>query len=317
MACQFALPRQPAYNSDTGSLFGPYSYKVRQNEPHPSLSPLPYGHHFNLLMRNTTGQHSTPLHMLLAQIPWNQWSIRWRMPGVFMGAFFLLVACQPDESPLRSEIATLKKQLTKQEAVIRALQGGSTVMQQQIDLLNGELREAQDNTKAAEAEGVSLSSTVQSLATQNDTLKKQVQWARAKSARITEAIKVKVHEQGAQSHDLPYPLSAASKATEAALAGNSYTLRVRANTGRMAVYVTDRKVSKPASLEVAGFRNQYVVSLYVLSSKGTRVKVNAEFEKTSQGGRIMPTTPEEKAEIERRLIEEIKKKLAIPVKLRS
>ena len=238
---------------------------------------------------------------------------------MLMGAFCLLVACQPDESPLRSEIVSLKKQLAKQDAVIRSLQGGSTVMQQQIDLLNGELRDAQHATTAATAEGVSFANTMKILATQNATLKKQVTWARAKSARLTQAIRqaIRVEEHGAQRHDLPYPLAATTKATEDALARNSYTVKVRANTDRTAVYVTDRKVSKPASLEVTGFRNQYVVSLYFLSTTGTRIKVKAEFEKTGQGGRIMRTTPEETAEIERRLIEEITKILAGPATSRS
>jgi hypothetical protein len=76
------------------------------------------------------------------------------------------------------------------------------------------------------------------------------------------------------------------------------------------VYVTERKVSPPASLEVSGFRNQYLVSLHTLPSKGTRVSVKADFEKMAQGGRILAASPDETAEIEQRLIAEIRKALA-------
>jgi hypothetical protein len=42
--------------------------------------------------------------------------------------------------------------------------------------------------------------------------------------------------------------------------------------------------------------------------------VKAEFEKLAQGGRILSVSPEETAEIERRLIGEVSKALAAPQK---
>jgi hypothetical protein len=42
--------------------------------------------------------------------------------------------------------------------------------------------------------------------------------------------------------------------------------------------------------------------------------VKAEFEKLAQGGRILSVSPEETAEIERRLIGEVSKALAAPSK---
>ena len=80
--------------------------------------------------------------------------------------------------------------------------------------------------------------------------------------------------------------------------------------GEKAVYVTERKVSSPTSLEVAGFRNQYLISLQALPANATKLGVKAEFEKVAQGGRILSVSPEETAEIERRLIGEINKALA-------
>jgi hypothetical protein len=76
------------------------------------------------------------------------------------------------------------------------------------------------------------------------------------------------------------------------------------------VYVTDRKISTPTSLEVAGFRNQYVISVQALPSNVTRLIVKADFEKLAQGGKILSVSVEEMSEIERRLIAEVNKALA-------
>jgi hypothetical protein len=93
------------------------------------------------------------------------------------------------------------------------------------------------------------------------------------------------------------------------MARNGYALRVSIKTDEKAVYVTDRKVSPPASLEVAGFRNQYTIALQALPANLTRLSVKAEFEKVAQGGRILSVSADETIEIERRLIGEISRAL--------
>ena len=55
--------------------------------------------------------------------------------SVLMALALSVTACQPEESPLKSENETLHKQADKQESVIVSLQEGNKVMQQQIDLL--------------------------------------------------------------------------------------------------------------------------------------------------------------------------------------
>ena len=87
-------------------------------------------------------------------------------------------------------------------------------------------------------------------------------------------------------------------------------LRVNIKTDQKAVYVTDRKVSNPTSLEVSGFRNQYVIAIQALPANVTRLVVKADFEKLAQGGKILSVSAEEIAEIERRLIAEVNKALA-------
>ena len=82
-----------------------------------------------------------------------------------------------------------------------------------------------------------------------------------------------------------------------------------------AVYVTERKSVPPASIEVPGFRNQYVVSLHALAPSNTRVHVKADFERMAQGGRVLAVPAEETADVARRLIGEIMKAVASPGKV--
>ena len=109
-------------------------------------------------------------------------------------------------------------------------------------------------------------------------------------------------------------MNAITKIAEEALGRNGYHIKVSIKTDQKAIYVTERKVSPPTSLEVAGSRNQYVVSLQALPSNVTRLSVKADFEKLAQGGRILSVSAEEVAEIERSLIREINKALSSPSK---
>ncbi|MBX3235406.1 MAG: hypothetical protein KF814_04585 [Nitrospiraceae bacterium] len=232
----------------------------------------------------------------------------------------LFVGCQPDESPFRQENDQLRKQLNKQESVLSSLQDGNKVMQQQIDLLNQELRDAKKqaekalaDAKAFQTESKTLGTKLESQLAETKKLSAEVQRTAAKAAQATESLKVE--EKGAQAEDLPRALAVVSKAAEEALARNGYQVKVGLKTEQRAVFVTERKVSTPASLEMSGFRNQYVVSLQALPSNVTRLSVKADFEKLMQGGRVLGVSAEETAEIERRLIAEIGKAVSSPGKL--
>jgi hypothetical protein len=217
--------------------------------------------------------------------------------------------CQPDESaPFNEENERLRKQAVKQESVIVSLQEGNKVMQQQIDLLNRELREARKETERVEAERSAVAATLGTKVAENKKLAAEAEQTAARKAQAAQTLRVE--DTGGQSEELPQALAAVGKAAEEALARNGYTVRVSVKTDQKAVYVTERKVSAPASLEVSGFRNQYLVSLQTLPSKGTRLSVKADFEKMAQGGRILAAGPDETAEIEKRLIAEIRKALA-------
>jgi len=230
------------------------------------------------------------------------------------------VGCAPDESPFRQENESLRKQLAKQESVLNSLQDGNKVMQQQIDLLNQELRDAKKQAEHAQAEAKALQAEAKTLGTKLDStlaeskkLSGEIQRTAAKAAQATDNIRI--DEKGSQVEDLPRPLAAVGKAAEEALAKNGYRVKVSVKTDQKTIYVTERKVTTPTSLETSGFRNQYVVSLQAMPSNVTRLSVKADFERLAQGGRILAVDAEETAEIERRLIAEIGKAVASPSKL--
>lgn len=202
--------------------------------------------------------------------------------------------CQPDDSPLKAENESLKKQVTKQESLVTSLQDNNKIMQQQIDLLNQELRDAKQTTER-------LNEQLDEQLAYTERIREEVQKAAATD--------LKIDDKGAQFDTLPSPVVSVTKVVEGALSRNGYRLKVGAKMGPKAVYMTERKVSKPTSLEVAGFRNQYLVSLQAVSGNGTKLGVKAEFEKLAQGGRILKVSADETAEIERRLINEIRKTL--------
>ena len=225
-------------------------------------------------------------------------------------ALVILPGCKPDDSPFKAENETLKKQVVRQESLVTSLQDGNKVMQQQIDLLNQEIRDAKRAAEVAKAEAKSAGEQLE-----NQLVQARKLTADIKRTAIEQAAQsIHIEQKGAQFEDIPRPLSAVAKTVEEALARNAYQVRVSIKADQKAVFVTERKVSNPVSLEVAGFRNQYVVSVQAQSMNVTRLSVKAEFEKLAQGGRILSVSAEETAEIERRLIGEVSKVLAAPSK---
>ena len=233
--------------------------------------------------------------------------------AAWLGAIALCVSltgCKPDDSPFKAENDALKKQVAKQESLLNSLQDGNKVMQQQINLLNQELRDAKTATEAAKAEATHLSEQLDVQLAQAKRMSAEVQ----RTAAAQAAHSLKIEDKGAQIDTLPRPLNTVAKAVEDALARNGYQLKVSVKTDQKAGYVTERKVSNPSSLEVSGSRNQYLITLQSLPANLTKLSVKAEFEKVAQGGRILSVSAEETTEVERRLIGEIRKALDAPSK---
>lgn len=218
------------------------------------------------------------------------------------------VGCQPDESPLKGENDALHKQVQKQESVIVSLQDGNKVMQQQIDLLNKELREAKQQVERVMGERTALTSQLDEQEGKTRKMAAEAQKVAERVALLSHA--VRVDDKGGASEEVSASLPNVVKALEEALTKNGYGVRAGILTEQKAVYVTDRKISEPASLEIPGFRNQYVLSLQALAPNRTRLIVKAEFERMAQGNRILSAGKEDMTEIERRLIVEITKSLS-------
>jgi hypothetical protein len=227
------------------------------------------------------------------------------LPGLLV-----LSGCKPDDSPFRAENDALKKQLSRQESLVSSLQDGNKVMQQQIDLLNQEMRDARKAAESAKAEAKAAAEQLEQQLVQARKFTADIK----KTALEQAAQNIHIEQKGAQFEDLPRPLNAVTKTVEEALVRNGYQVKVSVKADQKAVIVTERKVSNPVSLEVAGFRNQYLIALQAQPTNVTRLTVKAEFEKLAQGGRILSVSPEETAEIERRLIGEVSKALAAAAK---
>lgn len=241
----------------------------------------------------------------------------WSIPLFTMGLMSCLIiaGCQPDESPLKNENARLQSRIEKQESIIASLQEGNKVMQEQINLLNKELRDAEQDTEATVAETQenldhlkserkALLDKIDRLQARNRALAQERERLLAKGAAVQKALRVS--EEGGQTAELPEPLPVAAKGVEDALDRNGYAVLVSMKTDQKAVYVTNRKISEAASLELSGFRNQYVIALDEVDTGKTRLRVRAEFEKIAQQQRILEANEEEIAEIERRLITAIR-----------
>lgn len=223
-----------------------------------------------------------------------------------------------------------KKQVSKLESVIHSLQEGNTIMQKQIDLLNQEarqtaesyeeqLREAeaayQAQLREAEAKMAELVNSpkkdvarIKVLEKEHQKLKGENKWLRSQRDQMRKTLTLE--QIGGQSQELPFPFSSASKIIEDALTKNGYSILSSMQTDQKAIYITNRKTSLPPSLELSGFRNQYLLSIEKGPSDQTIIWVRAEFEKLSKNGQMFSAPQSEITDIELRLIQEIHQALS-------
>jgi hypothetical protein len=223
------------------------------------------------------------------------------------------MGCKPDPSAMSEENERLREQVAKQESMVSSVQDGNKFLQEQTHVLTQEVREAKKEAIRLEAERKAAATKLEAQLLENRKLSRDNQLMTAKKSQAEQLLRVE--DKGSQSEEVARSLAAVCKAVEEALGRNGYSLRVSMKTDLRAVYVTDRKVSVPTSLELPGFRNQYLVSIQALPSNHVRLSVKAEFEKMGQGGRVLVAGNEEIAEIERRLIAEIQQALATPGKV--
>lgn len=227
-----------------------------------------------------------------------------------------LFGCAPDDTPLKAENQRLKKQIERQETIIASLQEGNKILQQQIDRLNQEARAQQEQleealrasqaqidqlTQGTQAENQQL----QELKRQNKKLKDDIRWLRRQRDQFRQGMEIFVPLE----HPivLPHSLPNVLAVVETILTQNGYALLAKMQTDQKAVLVTQRKTSAAASLEVPGFRNQFLVTLEQDANQRTKLWIIAEFEKFMSNGVVIQPTAQEVKEIQRRLAQEIQR----------
>ena len=241
-----------------------------------------------------------------------------------------LTGCPQDNSGLQEENIQLKKQVTKLESVIHYLQEGNKIMQQQIDLLNQEARKTgesyekqlgnaeathQEQLREAQAKMAELKNgpkkdvaRIKTLEEENRKLAGETKWLRSQRDQMRKTLTIQ--QIGGQTQELPFSFSSVSKMIEEALTKNGYSILSSMQTDQKAIYITDRKTSLPPSLELSGFRNQYLISIEKGPSDHAIVWVRAEFEKLSKNGQMFSAPQSDITEIELRLIQEIHQALS-------
>ncbi len=243
-----------------------------------------------------------------------------KMPSILIRAalgllaILSLTACPQDQTAIQGEVHQQKKQIAKLESVIQSLQEGNKVLQQQIDRLNQEARDTAASYEAKLQEAQNLITqlnngpkkdvaTIQSLEKKNTKLQKDAKWLRSQRDHMRKSLIIQ--KIGGQTHDLPFAFPTVSTIMDDALTKNGYTVLATMHTDQKAIYITDRKTSLPPSLELSGFRNQYLVMIEKGPADHTTIWVRAEFEKLSRNGHIFAAPQPELADIELRFIQEI------------
>ncbi len=231
---------------------------------------------------------------------------------VLLCVFPILQGCPQDRIPLLEEENTeLKKLGAKQESMIITLQEGNRVFQEQIDRLNQELREQQkeldQKIKAAQETGQglaverhALTQQVTELTRENRKLTNDTQWLRRQRELFRQSIST--HISGANAQTFTIGFSPMIEATKRALLQHGYSILAHMATDQKAVFVTERKTSASPSLELPGFRNQYLLVLEGIGQHATTLKVKAHYEKISQEGKTLGVSDNETADIELRMI---------------
>jgi hypothetical protein len=252
------------------------------------------------------------------------------MVAVLLLLFLFLAGCPGDNSGLQEENAKLKKQVTKLESVIHSLQEGNKIMQQQIDWLNQEARKTeesyetqlrnaeashQEQLQDAQAQMAELMNSPKKDVARIQTLEKAIRklegetnWLRKQRDQMRKTLTIQ--KIGGQTQELPFSFSSVTTIIEDALTKNGYSILSSMQTDQTAIFITDRKTSLPPSLELSGFRNQYLLSIEKGPSDHSTLWVRAEFEKISKNGQMFSAPQSEVTDIELRLIQEIHQSLS-------
>jgi hypothetical protein len=244
--------------------------------------------------------------------------------------FLFLAGCPEDHSAIQEDNKKLNKKVEKLESFIQSLQEGNKVLQQQIDRLNQDARKTEASYKEqlrdaetthqeqlldAQAKIAELvngpkkdGAKIKILEQEHRKLEGENKWLRSQRDQMRKTLTLQ--QIGGQTQELPFPFSSALAIIEDALTKNGYSILSSMQTDQKAIYITDRKTSLPPSLELSGFRNQYLLSIEKGPSDHAILWVRAEFEKLSKNGQMFSAPQSDITDIELRLIQEIHQALS-------
>ena len=192
----------------------------------------------------------------------------------------------------RKLLADAKKLRKQLELVQQAGQGFSTEKQ---DLLQQITALTQENRK---------------LSADGQKFKNDAQWLRKQRELVRQSLQA--NNQNVKAQTLLHKLPEVTKAALQSLADNGYTLMAKMETDQKSVFITEQKTSPSPSIELPGYRNQYLMELEAQPDNRTALKVKARYEEVTPGGTIIEVGEEEVTEIERRLIQAIRQILDHP-----
>ncbi len=211
-------------------------------------------------------------------------------------------------------LSTEKQNLLQQ---VTALTKQKRKLKRDADKLRKQIKLVQQTGKGLSAEKQDLRQQIEVLTQENLKLqadgqkfKNDAQWLRKQREHIRQALQA--NNQAVKPQTLPHKLPDVTKATLQALVRYGYSLMAKMETDQKSVFITERKTALSPSIEVPGYRNQYLLELETQPNNETTFKVKAEYEEIAPGGIISEVGEEKVAEIEQRLIQVIRQILNQP-----
>lgn len=211
-------------------------------------------------------------------------------------------------------LSTEKQNLLQQVTAItnknRKLQAETKKLRKQFEL-------AQQTEQGLSTEKQELIQQIAALTQENQKLqvdgqkfKNDAQWLRTLRDRFRQSLQA--NNQTVKAQTLFHKMPDVTKAALQALTNNGYTLMAKMETDQKSVFITERKTSPSSSIELPGYRNQYLMEFEAQPDNQTALKVKAQYEEMTTGGTIIQVGEEEVALIERRLIQAIRQILDPP-----
>lgn len=211
-------------------------------------------------------------------------------------------------------LSTEKQNLLQQVAAItnknRRLQAETKKLRKQLELAQQTGQDLSGEKQDLIQQIAALTQENQKLHTDGQKFKNDAQWLRKLRGRFRKSLKI--NNQTVKAQTLLHNLADATKAALQALANNGYTLMLKMETDQKSVFITERKTSPSPSIELPGYRNQYLMELEAQPNSQTALKVKAQYEEMTPGGTIIKVGADEVAIIERRLIQAIRQILNHP-----